>query len=195
MRVARFIACTLWLVAIGIVAGGVALQAYQVRLPGAPAALTFVDAPASPQTLAATGPAAGTKCPVDKAYENEDTGGMQPDAVAAWLLTVRAGEAAGKTLCLNDGKRSLQQQQAEYDDQVRRYGAQWAADHVLTPEQSMHVKGLAVDVQPLTSARWLEETRGALGWCRRYGNEAWHFEYDAKYKRMGCPVLQAQPGA
>jgi len=53
----------------------------------------------------------------------------------------------------------------------------------------MHVKGIAVDVQPLASASWVEEHGESLGWCRRYDNEPWHFEYDPEYTTAGCPEL------
>ena len=35
---------------------------------------------------------------------------------------------------------------------------------------------------------WLENTAGALGFCRMYDNEAWHFEFSEAYKTSGCPA-------
>ncbi len=53
----------------------------------------------------------------------------------------------------------------------------------------MHVLGLAVDIQPIESAKWVEKNGSTLGWCRRYENEQWHFEYSAAYSTVGCPAL------
>jgi zinc D-Ala-D-Ala carboxypeptidase len=54
---------------------------------------------------------------------------------------------------------------------------------------TLHVTGIAVDVQPIASAGWVERHGPALGWCRRYDNEYWHFEYDPAYATVGCPAL------
>jgi D-alanyl-D-alanine carboxypeptidase len=81
-------------------------------------------------------------------------------------------------------------QQREFAEAVRRFGTpELAARYILPPEKSMHVRGIAVDVQPLASAGWMERNGGALGWCRRYQNEYWHFEYDPNYVAAGCPAL------
>jgi LAS superfamily LD-carboxypeptidase LdcB len=73
---------------------------------------------------------------------------------------------------------------------VERFGdAELASRYVLQPDESMHVVGIAVDVQPLASAAWVERNGSAFGWCRRYENEPWHFEYDSAYLASGCPAL------
>ena len=48
--------------------------------------------------------------------------------------------------------------------------------------------GTAIDVQPYAAFTWLENTAGALGFCRMYDNEAWHFEFSEAYKTTGCPA-------
>lgn len=136
------------------------------------------------------GPETGPACPLDMRYVDEEPGGLRQDVLDAWhRLRATAGEQ-GVRLCVQDGKRSVGQQQREFDEAVRRFGnAELAARYVLPPEKSMHVKGLAVDVQPLESAGWVERNGRALGWCRRYLNEEWHFEYDPGYVTAGCPAM------
>jgi LAS superfamily LD-carboxypeptidase LdcB len=139
---------------------------------------------------AVVGPTSGTTCPVDKRYTDEQPIGLRDDVLAAWQK-VRAKATEQKvTLCLHDGKRSARQQQAQFDEYVGKYGTrELARQYVLPPEESMHVKGIAVDIQPLASAGWLERSAGAYGFCRRYENEPWHFEYDPAYTK-GCPAMR-----
>ncbi|CCH31248.1 D-alanyl-D-alanine carboxypeptidase family protein [Actinosynnema sp. NPDC047251] len=156
--------------------------------------LRFVPDPAPGRPLAileeVPGPETGPVCPVDGRYVDEPATGLHPEVLAAWQRLVDAAGAKGVRLCLNDGKRSNGQQQREFDASVRQLGsAELAARYVLPPEKSMHVKGRAVDVQPQDSAIWVERNAPALGWCRRYDNEYWHFEYSPSYATAGCPAL------
>lgn len=136
------------------------------------------------------GPETGPPCPLDKRYLDEPPAGLREDVAQAWQrLRAKAAEAKVQ-LCVNDGKRSVGQQEREFAEAVRRFGtAALASRYVLTPEKSMHVKGIAVDIQPLASAAWVERNGRAVGWCRRYQNEEWHFEYDQNYVTAGCPAL------
>ncbi|ANN16692.1 peptidase M15 [Amycolatopsis orientalis] len=150
--------------------------------------------PVSGQALAVLeevpGPETGPTCAVDKRYVDEQTYGMRPDVVDAWKALLAKAKAQNITLCVNDGKRSRAQQQREFDKAVERFGSvEQAKKWALQPETSMHVKGIAVDIQPLNSAIWVDKNGGALGWCRRYDNEKWHFEYDPAYATNGCPPL------
>ena len=134
------------------------------------------------------GPATGPVCALDERYVDERPDGLPPAVLSAWRSLVRAADV---DLCLNDGKRSRDQQQREFDEAVGKFGnAELASRYVLPPSKSMHVKGFAVDVQPLSSAAWVEANGESLGWCRRYDNEPWHFEYKASYKADGCPDLE-----
>jgi len=137
----------------------------------------------------------GARCPGNEQYAAEQPTGMRADVAAAWLIVAAAGEAQGITVCLADGKRSRAQQQATYDDYVVQYGQAMADQYVLPPEKSAHVLGLAVDVQPYAAYTWLERTRGQLGFCRIYDNEAWHFEYDGQFADNGCPARLPHPNA
>jgi hypothetical protein len=136
------------------------------------------------------GPETGPACPLDERYVDEPPQRLRPDVLAAWQrLRAAAGEDR-VLLCLQDGKRSVGQQQRQFADAVQQFGsAELASRYVLPPEESMHVKGIAVDVQPLASAGWVQRNGSAHGWCRRYENEAWHFEYDPAYVASGCPAL------
>jgi zinc D-Ala-D-Ala carboxypeptidase len=139
------------------------------------------------------GPTTGPPCPVDHRYQDKQPIGMRPEVVQAWQRVRAEATRQGVTLCLHDGKRSAAQQQREFDYQAFLHGKDQAALKVLPPEKSMHVKGFAADVQPRTSAAWLEQTAGKYGWCRRYDNEYWHFEYNANYATAGCPARQPHP--
>ena len=136
----------------------------------------------------------GKPCPADPRYVDEAPIGLRPDVAAAWAAATKTARAAGIVVCLNDGKRSRAQQQATFDNYVRQFGAAMARQYVLPPAKSAHVLGFAVDVQPYAAYTWLERTGGALGFCRRYDNEAWHFEFDEAYRSSGCPARLPRPG-
>jgi zinc D-Ala-D-Ala carboxypeptidase len=138
------------------------------------------------------GPPDGPKCPIDARYLDEAPDGLPPTVLQAWKSLRTKASEQGVQLCLNDGKRSRQQQQKEFDDAVEKFGTEeLAARYVLNPpDRSMHVIGLAVDIQPIESAKWVEKNGSTLGWCRRYDNEQWHFEYNAGYVTGGCPPLE-----
>ncbi len=170
------------------------LAVVAVGVLGARGRVVLVHHPVTGRPLAIVeevpGPETGPVCPLDPRYVDEQPEGLRPDVLEAWRRLRAAAGAQGVGLCLNDGKRSVGQQQREFEDAVRRFGSrELAARYVLPPEKSMHVKGIAVDVQPLGSAAWVERDGPALGWCRRYLNEEWHFEYDPAYATTGCPPM------
>ena len=101
---------------------------------------------------------------------------------------------AGVTLTVNSGYRSAAYQKRIYDCWVAELGSPQAArQRALPPGESAHVAGYALDIAPQQAADWLEKSAGAYGLCRRYENEAWHFEYQASYAKRGCPALLAHP--
>lgn len=137
------------------------------------------------------GPPDGPPCPIDARYFDEKPEGLPPAVLQAWQKLRSQAAEQGVQLCLNDGKRSRGQQREEFEDAVEKFGTEeLASRYVLNPpDLSMHVIGKAVDIQPIESAKWVEKNGGALGWCRRYDNEQWHFEYDPAYSTSGCPPL------
>jgi len=146
-------------------------------------------APVSPET---PGPETGPKCAANAAYVDEQPTGLRSDVIRAWRNVEKYANADGIIVCLNDGKRSGAQQQAQYDQYLKQYGKQAADQLVLTPDKSSHVTGIAIDVQPAAAFRWLQATKGALGLCRTFDNEGWHFEYDVSYFK-GCPPRKPRP--
>lgn len=147
--------------------------------------------PANPDT---PGPQDGLTCPGFSKYSSETTTGLRSDVATAWRTAATSAAAHDITLCLNDGKRSMSQQQRQFDEYVAQYGRAVAEHLALPPDHSQHVVGLAVDVQPAAGYRWLESTEGSLGFCRIYRNEPWHFEFNPAYRKTGCPALIAEPG-
>lgn len=181
-RAAIAVALTLVLVAATLLGLGftTGLPFFDNPVPGRPAAI-LEEIP---------GAETGEQCPLDARYVDENPKGLRHDVLTAWKRLRAEAQAQGVRLCLHDGKRSIAQQEREFEDAVRRFGnAELASRYVLPPEKSMHVKGIAVDVQPLASAAWVEANGARLGWCRRYENEKWHFEYDREYTTAGCPPM------
>ncbi|MFF5985502.1 D-alanyl-D-alanine carboxypeptidase family protein [Prauserella flavalba] len=167
-----------------------ALAAAVVLAGGPVFARERVPGLASPILDEVVGPRTGPVCALDARYVNEEPRGLRPDVLAAWHRLRTEADQQGVRLCLNDGKRSASQQRREFTDAVKRFGTEeLAARYVLPPEKSMHVRGTAVDVQPHASAGWVERNGHALGWCRRYENEYWHFEYSRSYVTSGCPAM------
>ncbi|MGB3438794.1 MAG: D-alanyl-D-alanine carboxypeptidase family protein [Actinophytocola sp.] len=167
----------------------VALAAVAAAVLAVPLAVEVVAGRPSAVLEDVPGPDTGPVCPVDTRYVDEEPDGLRRDVLAAWRELLAAAEDDDIRLCLNDGKRSAGQQQAEFDEAVAKFGTpELAANYVLPPGKSNHVKGFAVDVQPYAAAEWVADNGEALGWCRRYDNEYWHFEYDPDYPR-GCPDM------
>ena len=138
----------------------------------------------------------GARCANNPQYADEQPIGMRADAAAAWRRRRcgrrrrRASRCAWPT-----ASAAAHNSRQTYDDYVAQYGQAMADQYVLPPEKSAHVLGLAVDVQPYAAYTWLESTRGALGFCRIYDNEAWHFEYSQAFTTAGCPARLPHPGA
>lgn len=155
------------------------------------AGLPTTNAPAaSPDT---PGPEGGRACATDAQYVDEDPTGLRSDVVTGWRSIEKAANADGVIVCLNDGKRSRAQQQAQYHEYEKQYGKEVADQLVLPPSKSAHVIGNAIDVQPQAAYQWLQATKGSLGFCRIYDNEPWHFEYDVQYLSQGCPARLPKP--
>jgi D-alanyl-D-alanine carboxypeptidase len=95
---------------------------------------------------------------------------------------------------VNSGYRSAEYRQRVYDCWVKELGSpEEARECALPPQESAHVLGYAMDVAPQGTATWLAKSGGAYGFCRRYANEPWHFEFQKSYRTKGCPQLLAYP--
>jgi D-alanyl-D-alanine carboxypeptidase len=169
-----------------VLLGGAIAGLWAFRVIGYP----LTDGSATFQLDGVPGPDTGPQCPVDKRYVDEQPTGLRDDVLAAFTALRAKATAEKITMCLQDGKRSTRQQQAQFDDYVKRFGSrEIARNYALPPDESMHVKGIAVDIQPLSAAGWVERGAGKYGWCRQYENEPWHFEYNPDYTK-GCPALR-----
>ena len=60
----------------------------------------------------------------------------------------------------------------------------------LPPGHAAHERGEAIDVGPPDGAAWLDVHGVHYGLCRRYANEAWHFELLAPAIDQQCPPLE-----
>lgn len=119
------------------------------------------------------------------------TTNLQPPMVRAYKRAAAAAAKAGHSMTIRSGWRSAAYQQVLFDRAVAKYGSRVeAAKWVLAPEDSAHVQGLAVDVQPLGAAQWLQAHGTAYGLCRTYANEWWHFELVAIGPVDACPPMK-----
>jgi zinc D-Ala-D-Ala carboxypeptidase len=123
---------------------------------------------------------------------------LNPSLVKAVSRARAAAARAGLSLVINSGYRTWAKQQQMYDSAVRRYGSARAARRwVLPPQESTHVRGLAVDIGTPAAAAWLATRGGAFGLCRAYADEPWHFEYRPDWIVASggrCPRPVTAPG-
>jgi LAS superfamily LD-carboxypeptidase LdcB len=112
-------------------------------------------------------------------FPAEDLTGLTDGARAAFAAArTEALWRHGQLIGLTSGYRDPAVQQRLFDEEVRRSGSPALARMlVLPPEESSHVKGIALDVRPTEGARWLEEHGARYDLYRIYDHEWWHFEY------------------
>jgi D-alanyl-D-alanine carboxypeptidase len=122
----------------------------------------------------------------------EDLRGLAPETLTAFThARAEAFWRDGQLIGLTSGYRDAAEQRRIFAREVRRTGSMSAARRrVLPPEESRHVRGLALDIRPTEGARWLERHGGRYGLYRVYDNEWWHFEYHAS-----PPVRMPHPDA
>jgi zinc D-Ala-D-Ala carboxypeptidase len=103
--------------------------------------------------------------------------GLDPELERRFEQARALAAEDGIELTLVSGWRSADEQAQIVEDMVRKHGSLEEAERwVLPPEASGHVAGTAIDVGPTEGALWLGEHGAALGLCRTYANEMWHFE-------------------
>ena len=102
------------------------------------------------------------------------TGQLHPAMQDAVARLLHAGKGA---IVVNSGFRSTERQTELWQEALRKYGSSEAADDwVAPPGQSMHERGLAVDLGgDLELAQRLVTSLG-LPLHRPLANERWHFE-------------------
>ncbi len=150
---------------------------------------------------AAAGPA-GPRAPdirtapeVDRGAQpssSDELRGLTPGTRRAFAAARAAAARAGRELGLTSGYRTREEQERLYREALETYGSVEEAQRwVLPPDQSQHVRGVALDVRPRSGAEWLEEHGARFGLCRTYAWEWWHFEYRAQWHRArSCPAPQ-----
>jgi LAS superfamily LD-carboxypeptidase LdcB len=110
-------------------------------------------------------------------YDESSDEGLTPRLRSRLRKATAAAKADGVTISITSGRRSVAKQQKLLREAIERYGSYKAATRwVLPPEDSAHVKGMAVDIGPQTAMVWLNQNGWRYGICRRYDNEPWHFE-------------------
>jgi hypothetical protein len=114
---------------------------------------------------------------------------LDPGLVRAFDAAEAAAAAAGHRLTITSGFRTAAEQQALLDAEVEERGSmEEALRWVFTPERSMHVRGLAVDVGDGEAADWLDAEGARFGLCRTLAWEWWHFEWRERWEQeRWCP--------
>ena len=103
---------------------------------------------------------------------------LEPELRAAMQNAARDAIAEGVDFVVTSGWRSAAYQQSSSSTTaVVEYGSEEAAgEFVLTPEESRHVTGEAVDIGRTDANSWLSQHGADYGLCQTYANEMWHFE-------------------
>jgi LAS superfamily LD-carboxypeptidase LdcB len=147
--------------------------------------------PTTPTTPApsSTSPGRLPEAPLSQAGPG-DVKDLKPALRHAILAAIYAAGRDGVRLDVNSGYRTRQHQEELYQQGIAKYGsAQAAHAWVLPPDESDHVKGEAVDVEPAAGIAWLEKNGVHFGLCRKYANENWHFELLALAVGSTCPPM------
>jgi len=176
------------IVTIGVlVAAVVVLRSEGERLAGGASTTVTSDRPYRPELAGSRGPATSEP--------REPATALDPGLVAAFDRAQSAAGAAGHHLVINSGYRTPERQQELLDEEVAKRGSFEEANRwVFTPERSMHVQGLAIDVGDGGAADWLAEHGAAFGLCHTLEWEWWHFEWRERWEDAeACPPPAGDP--
>lgn len=126
----------------------------------------------------------------------DDGHGVDPRLMTAFEKAKAAGAAQGHEFSLNSSYRSPSEQQALVEQSIVDHGSvDEARKWVMSPWDSAHVRGVAIDIQGTPEGQqWLWDHQAEFGICRRYANEPWHFELQASFADNTCPALRASAG-
>lgn len=125
----------------------------------------------------------------------DDLDGLTGPTRSAWLAAMDAAEADDIEMSLTSGYRTCDYQQGLFEEKVDEYGSvEEASVWALPPDESNHVKGVALDVGPGPAADWLEAHGAQFGLCRTMSWEWWHFEFNQEWADSGaCPEPAPEP--
>lgn len=120
---------------------------------------------------------------------------LDPGLVAALDAATTAAARADIHITVNSGYRTPERQQQLLDEEIEKRGSRDAALRwVFTPERSMHVQGLAVDIGNGPAADWLDDNGHRYGLCRTLDWEWWHFEWRSTWQQHDrCPQPAQDP--
>ncbi|MGL4831090.1 MAG: D-alanyl-D-alanine carboxypeptidase family protein, partial [Propionibacteriaceae bacterium] len=126
-----------------------------------------------------------------------DGHGTDPRLMEAFAKAQHDGASVGFTFSLNSSYRPPADQQQLLDEAIAKYGSvDEAMRWVMTPWDSAHVRGMAIDIQGTPEGQaWLWQNQAQFGLCRRYDNEPWHFELQASFPDSTCPPMRPSAGA
>jgi hypothetical protein len=121
--------------------------------------------------------------------------GLDPGLVRAFDAATNAAAQAGHRLTIRSGYRTRAEQQQLLDAEIAKRGSvREALRWVFTPDRSMHVRGLAVDIGDRKAATWLDERGARFGLCRTLAWEWWHFEWRRAWEQAHeCPAPAHDP--
>lgn len=153
------------------------------------------EMPPPPGTVVLTPDGAIDVAATAAAAQHLDAGGMQPGLVAALADARAAAGERGITLPVSSGYRSAGEQAENLARELRERGdLQTALRWVFAPDRSMHVRGLAIDVNSGPAADWLHVHGRRFGLCKTLAWEWWHFEWREAWQRdAACPPPAQTP--
>ncbi len=112
-------------------------------------------------------------------FPAEDLSGLSAGTLAAFTAARTEAFWRHRTLIgLTSGHRDAAEQHRLFLAEVAKTGSEQAARRrVLPAKDSVHVRGIALDIRPREGAQWLEDNGSRFALYRTYDNEWWHFEY------------------
>lgn len=133
--------------------------------------------------------------PHTKQEQNSPPTELRPELVVAFERARLDASAAGHVLTITSGYRAPERQRELLAEAVEKYGSvDVATTWVFTPERSMHVQGLAIDVGDGPAADWLDRHGETYGLCRTLEWEWWHFEWRRTWaEQRQCPHPVTDP--
>jgi peptidoglycan hydrolase-like protein with peptidoglycan-binding domain len=97
---------------------------------------------------------------------------------ADWDRMVAAAAADGVRLSVTSGYRTIAEQQALWNDALKKYGSADAARKwVAPPGKSNHQSGKAIDVGASDGHAWLRRNGAKFGFSQPMSWEPWHWEH------------------